>query len=293
MAAAPAPAARCHGIAPERIRALAEERRRPGGETYASLGLDAVRALADETDLPPRMVEAAACRAGVVVERYVRNLDSVDLAAQARLLESRVLLVGLGGLGGHVLDLLCRMGVGRITAADGDVFETSNLNRQLLATRYTLGQPKTQAALDHALAINESVDVTVLHAVLDAAAFAALAAEADLVLDALGGLADRRALQEAAAAAGKPLVTAAVAGFSGIVATVFPGAPGPAQFLGAGTDKSGHGGAEDSLGCPAPGVAAAAAIQCAQAVNVLTGRATAGAAIIFDLGDNTFTPVAW
>ncbi|MGE4296574.1 MAG: ThiF family adenylyltransferase [Desulfovibrionaceae bacterium] len=271
----------------DRVRALAEPRRRPDGAPYASLGLDAVRALAEETDLPPREVEAAACRTGVVVERYVRNLDSVSLADQARLLEARVLLVGLGGLGGHVLDMLCRMGVGRITAADGDVFEASNLNRQLLSTQAGLSQPKAQAALDHALAVNESVDVTVLHAALDAAAFVALAAEADLVVDALGGLADRRALQEAAAAAGKPLVTAAVAGFSGIVATVFPGEPGPAQFLGSG------GGAEDALGCPAPGVVTAAGILCGHAANVLTGRATTGAALLFDLADNTFTPVAW
>ena len=61
-------------------------------------------------------------------ERYKRN-SLLTEAEQARLARSRALIVGLGGLGGHVLDMLARMGVGTIMAADGDAFETSNLNR--------------------------------------------------------------------------------------------------------------------------------------------------------------------
>lgn len=102
--------------------------------------------------------ELASCDAGHLPPRYARNGRLTTPAQQAMLLRARVLLVGLGGLGGHVLDGLCRMGVGHITGVDGDSFEQSNLNRQLLCTAETVGQPKAQAASAHARLVNAAVE---------------------------------------------------------------------------------------------------------------------------------------
>ena len=97
-----------------------------------------------------------------VPERYRRNMEALSPQDQQRLASSCVALVGLGGLGGYVLELLARAGVGHIRCADGDHFEESNLNRQLLATDETLGQAKSQAARDRAKRINPAVRVETL-----------------------------------------------------------------------------------------------------------------------------------
>jgi len=72
----------------------------------------------------------------------------------ARLAEKTVLICGLGGVGGHLLEALARTGIGHIAAADEDVFEPSNLNRQLLCTYETIGKHKTEAAAQRVCLIN-------------------------------------------------------------------------------------------------------------------------------------------
>jgi molybdopterin/thiamine biosynthesis adenylyltransferase len=66
-------------------------------------------------------------------ERYVRNIGALTEAECRRLMDKKVFVAGCGGIGGNVINLLLRIGVGSIAAADGDVFELSNLNRQLLS----------------------------------------------------------------------------------------------------------------------------------------------------------------
>lgn len=229
-------------------------------------------------------VERAALALGVWPERYLRNHDTYSAAEQLRLLESRAALVGLGGLGGHVLELLARAGVGAVRAADGDEFEPSNLNRQLYATRRTLGGYKAAAAAARLGQVNAAVEFEPVAGFLDEAGMEALASGCRVCLDALGGLKDRAALARAAGRSGVPLVTAAVSGQSGIVATVPPGAKSPAEFFGSGS------GAEDSQGTPSPTVAMAASLMAAEALNILCGRAPAlaGKALAFDLSDMRF-----
>lgn len=228
----------------------------------------------------------------MIPERYRRNASSLDARAQQRLLESRVVLIGLGGLGGLVLESLARAGVGRITGCDGDRFEASNLNRQLLATETTMGRPKAEAAAARVALINPGVEFTAVDRFLDFDGFSALLGHADLVVDALGGLDDRPALERAAAEAGVPLVTAAVAGWSGVVATVMPGQHGPGGMLAGGAAKPGMT-PEDTLGTPAPTVHLAASLQCAEALRLLAGQepALAGKMLVFDLADMTFETV--
>lgn len=76
-----------------------------------------------------------------------------------KLQRSRVLIVGLGGVGGYILESLVRSGVGTIGLCDFDVIERSNLNRQILATMYTVGMKKVDAAADRAVSINPDVRI--------------------------------------------------------------------------------------------------------------------------------------
>ncbi len=234
-------------------------------------------------------VELAALMLGIAPERYLRNLTCYSFAEQIRLLGSRAAMVGLGGLGGYVLELLARSGVGHICAADGDEFQPSNLNRQLLCTRRSLSGYKAAAAAARVGLLNPAVDFEPVAAYLDEDLMGRFLVGADLALDALGGLKDRPALLRQAAKAGIPLVTAAVAGQAGYVATVLPGATGPADIFGAGSES-----AEDTLGTPAPAVAAAAALMGAEALNILCGRAPrlAGAMLVFDLEAMSFERVS-
>ena len=91
--------------------------------------------------------------------RYERNIPALTAAECLALRTKRVLVVGCGGLGGHIIDQLARIGVGTIRAVDGDVFEETNLNRQLLSSVPLLGVNKAKAAADHIGRVNPAVTV--------------------------------------------------------------------------------------------------------------------------------------
>lgn len=258
------------------------------GETLAALAREHRLSLLD--------MERATLAAGLVPARYLRNMRTFDAGAQRRFLDSRVALAGLGGLGGHLLELLARAGVGRIEAADGDRFEESNLNRQLLCETQTLGWSKAEAARERAARVNPAVQFAARGEFLDLAGFRDLARGADLALDALGGVAPRLDLRRAAALEGVPLLTAAVAGTAGYVALVRPGDPAPTDFFPA---RPSEVPAEEALGTPAPTVALAASLAAAQALAFLadpfretTGGPLAGRMLLFDLADASFETVA-
>ena len=82
--------------------------------------------------------------------------------SMAALKSARVAVFGLGGVGSYTAEALVRAGVGHISLLDGDVYELSNLNRQLYATTDTLGRPKAEAARERALSINPECDVKAL-----------------------------------------------------------------------------------------------------------------------------------
>ena len=86
----------------------------------------------------------------------------------ARLASAKVAVFGLGGVGGFVLEGLARAGVGSFLLADCDVFSESNLNRQILATRDTIGRKKTEVALERVKSINPDANVETFDGFLDA-----------------------------------------------------------------------------------------------------------------------------
>lgn len=155
--------------------------------------------------------------------RYLRNFDALTEEEFRALRAGRVLVVGCGGLGGHLIELLARLGVGSLTVVDGDVFEETNLNRQLLSTEALLGCSKAQAATDRVRAVNSQVSVHPVCQFLTPGNADSLVAGHDLVMDALDNTEARKVLSAACSAAGVTMVHGAICGWYAQVSTILPG----------------------------------------------------------------------
>jgi molybdopterin/thiamine biosynthesis adenylyltransferase len=195
--------------------------------------------------------------------RYARNLGTLGRDGQARLLSSRIVIVGLGGLGGHVLEQMARVGVGHITGMDPDVFDPSNLNRQLLSDVDALGVAKVERAQKRIQKVCPETDFVGLkerHADVPEAVWTG----ADLVFDCLDNIVDRLSLAELCARADCPLIHGAIAGWYGQVAVVQPGS-GLLNRLYPDTGP----GLEKELGTPPFTAALCASLMVAEGVKVL------------------------
>ena len=155
--------------------------------------------------------------------RYSRNIPALTEAECHALQTKRILVVGCGGLGGHIIDQLARIGVGFLRVVDGDVFEETNLNRQLLSRVPLLGVSKAKAAADHVRAVNPGVSVEGLQCYMTAENVASLLSDCDIVLDALDNIPSRRTLAAACAEAGIPYVYGAIQGWVAQAAVSMPG----------------------------------------------------------------------
>lgn len=226
--------------------------------------------------------------AGKMPERYWRNQGTIGVSGQLRLLQTKVAVVGAGGLGGHVIELLARQGIGFITVIDGDCFVSHNLNRQLLATGKTLGMNKAAAAADRVAEINLDVCVTVHACRLTEVNATELLTGMDVIIDALDNFSSRRLLYQRAQELRIPLIHAAIAGFTGQVTTILPG-DFAAVTLFEQTELLEQG-VEVSLGNPAATPAFAAAMQVQEAVKLITGKGQTlqGKMFYFDLEYNLF-----
>ena len=148
-------------------------------------------------------------------ERYVRNIDVVGMGVegQQRLLASRVLVIGAGGLGSPVLTYLAAAGVGRIDVVDGDAVELKNMQRQGLHTE--LGRHKAESAADRMRALNPDVAVGVFPEYLTYERAVGLFGEYDLVLDCCDTFGAKFLISDASAAVGARLVWATAVGMQG------------------------------------------------------------------------------
>ncbi|MBQ6865413.1 MAG: tRNA threonylcarbamoyladenosine dehydratase [Clostridia bacterium] len=134
-------------------------------------------------------------------------------AAMDRLKAARVAVFGIGGVGGHAMEALARSGVGALDLVDSDRVALSNLNRQIIATRDTLGMLKVEAAKARVLSINpdcavETWPVFFLPETADRFDFT----QYDYVIDAIDTVAGKLRLIEAAKAAGVPVISSMGAG---------------------------------------------------------------------------------
>ena len=155
--------------------------------------------------------------------RYLRNIPAISEDDCRLLRAKKVVVIGCGGLGGHLIELLARVGIGSIRAVDGDVFEESNLNRQLLSEPALLGTSKAEAAAARIRTINPDVKVEAIAQFLHADNAAELLASCDIVLDALDNIAARKVLADACSKAGLPLIYGAISGWVAQTALSLPG----------------------------------------------------------------------
>jgi molybdopterin/thiamine biosynthesis adenylyltransferase len=151
--------------------------------------------------------------------RYSRHilLDAIGIDGQERILAAHALVVGAGGLGSPAALYLASAGVGRITLADDDNVDFTNLQRQILHTQARVGMAKAESGRAALAAINPDVAVTPLRARLSGTALDELVATADVVLDCTDNFATRHAINRACVHHGKPLVSGAAIRFDGQV----------------------------------------------------------------------------
>jgi len=206
----------------EKLKEISRPKKYPDDTDYTSISLEDIPSLAKSFKINSREIEIIALEEGIVPERYARNMKTFSPEDQASLLKSQVSIVGLGGLGGTVSEILARTGIGTLNLIDGDRFEASNLNRQFLSTYEMMGKYKTEAAVKRIKEINTSITVRRHDEYLDDKNSDELIRRSDVVVDCLDNIKTRFILENASKKAGSPLVSAAVAGLSGHITTIFP-----------------------------------------------------------------------
>lgn len=152
--------------------------------------------------------------------RYSRQimLPQVDLAGQQKLLDSRALIIGAGGLGSPAAMYLAAAGVGQLAIADYDVVELSNLQRQLLHRTADIGREKVASASETLLSINPDIQITALPRSLQGDELDAQVQLADVVLDCSDNFATRFTVNSACVSGRTPLVSGAAIRMEGQLA---------------------------------------------------------------------------
>jgi molybdopterin-synthase adenylyltransferase len=249
----------------------------------------AIRLLVTRTDLGQRRAEALACSLGHMPVRYRHNEGTLGCLGQQRLLEAAVMIVGLGGLGGYVLEQLARCGLGKVIAVDPDRFEVTNLNRQLLADHSSIGLPKVETARKRVAAVNPGVEY-IGHEMkiedLPEAAYDGVA----LIFDCLDQVLSRLHLEQAGTRLNIPIMHGAVGGWYGQVALVAPASGILTALYGAK-----EAGIEINLGNPTFTPAVVASLMVSEGIKVLLGKPVRQGGVFFaDLLTDTweFVPLA-
>jgi molybdopterin/thiamine biosynthesis adenylyltransferase len=209
-----------------RIQDLIQMRARnatdPAGRVVQVLEDTHALKIANKCRCPVHDVYIEALGLGIYPYRYLRNSKSISHKEQLKLAESRVTVVGLGGLGGQVILLLARVGIGHLVMVDHDVFDETNLNRQALCNKTSLGRSKVEESVSVIGSINPAVEVIAHQLKFDSSSVERILAGSDVVVDALDNVPDRFTLEKAAKNLGIPLVHGALAGFEGQLMTIFP-----------------------------------------------------------------------
>jgi molybdopterin/thiamine biosynthesis adenylyltransferase len=208
-------------------------------------------------------------------DRYARQSRFWGIGAegQARLAAGRVLVVGCGGLGSAVIDLLARSGVGHLVVVDRDVVELGNLHRQLLYEEAdaAAGTAKAVAAAAAVGRINAGVEVEAVVADVNAANVEALVTRADVVVDGTDNVETRYLLNDACVKAAIPWVYGGAVGSTGMSMTILPGETACFRCLLPTPQPAGTMETSETAGVLASGVVIVAALQWTEVVKLLLG----------------------
>lgn len=156
--------------------------------------------------------------------RYSRQILLAEIAVEGQqaLLASRVLIIGLGGLGSPAALYLAGAGVGTLVLADDDEVHLSNLQRQILFTTEDIAQAKSQVTQQRLAQLNPDITLVALQQRLTGDALNHAIAQADVVLDCTDNMATRQEINAACVANDTPLITASAVGFGGQLMVLTP-----------------------------------------------------------------------
>ena len=197
-------------------------------------------------------------------KRYDRN-RKFSREQQKELSQKKVAVIGCGGLGGYAIEMLARAGVGHIKVCDGDVFEETNLNRQLLCTEALLGRNKAEAAGERIRDINSAVETEIFCCNLTETKAEEILRDCDVVIDALDSAEAKLLLEKMCSIFEVPMVHGAIEGWFGQVTTVFPGNDTLRLIYGDGGNVS------QKLGNPSFSPAMVASVQVSEAIKIMLG----------------------
>ena len=254
----------------QNIAGSAETYTAPDGKKYPVISLKAVVSIAKAESISVIEVEIAALKQGFTPWRYLRNIGTIGLDGQIKLLQSTVAVVGAGGLGGTIIELLARQGIGHLIIIDNDRFAEQNLNRQLMCTEKNLGKYKAIATAKRVGGINSAVKVTTFVQKLTKENAHRLLKDADVVADGLDNLPSRFAVEKTCHDLGIPFVYGTIAGFSGQLTTIFPEDAGLSCIYGS-SDSLPEQGIETIIGTPSATPAMIAAWQVQEVLKIITG----------------------
>jgi molybdopterin/thiamine biosynthesis adenylyltransferase len=159
------------------------------------------------------------------IERYSRHilLQDVGVEGQERIINSKVLVIGAGGLGAPVLLYLAAAGVGRLGIIDGDVVDLSNLQRQVIHFTPDLGKPKVESAKEKIKLINPDVNVVTYHDLFSATNAFDIIRDYDFIVDGTDNFPVKFLINDACVLAGKPFSHGGILRFEGQTMTYLPG----------------------------------------------------------------------
>lgn len=200
--------------------------------------------------------------------RYSRNKNLMSDDEIILLSQKKVCVLGLGGLGGYIVEMLSRIGVGSLTLVDGDVFDETNLNRQLFSSMNNLGSPKALEAEKRVKGINPLTKVIPVYEFVDSSNAMKIIANHDVIVDALDSIDLRKYIAKVCTELNLPLVHGAIAGWYGQVATIYPND----TTLDILYPKDIKRGIEKELGNPSFTPALVASIQVSEVIKLLLNR---------------------
>jgi molybdopterin-synthase adenylyltransferase len=242
----------------------------PAGQKYKVIDLHSMRHISGIARRPELEIEILCLTLGVVPLRYLRNIGTIGIEGQLKLLRSVVAICGAGGLGGTIIELLARQGVGHLIIIDNGRFVENNLNRQILSTEGNLGRAKTRVAAERVRQINSAVSVKALNKYIAAQNAMELIDGSDVVIDALDTTDTRLLVAGACKKLKIPFVHGAIAGMCGQLMTIMPGDKGLGAVYGP-PDKEEPFKMEALTGNPSATPAIVAAWQVQEAVKIITG----------------------
>lgn len=202
------------------------------------------------------------------IHRYDRNQNTISQKDGILLKKASVVVVGCGGLGGYIIEQLGRLGLGKITLVDYDVFDETNLNRQLLSTELLIGKLKVDAAVARMKEVNSETQVEGLACRIIRENAEEILKGHNLVIDALDNIESRLIVEEACQSLNIPLIHGAIGGWYGQVAVIMPGYPILNKIYGENYEKD----IAEEMGNPAFTPAVIAGIQVAESIKVLLNK---------------------